>query len=87
MCDINNKLYLKSENRIIKGINFNIVFTIIENKNEKYTRIGIKTCDGEIEEETYHDALEMQDIDYLIDRMAVGLINRIQGEKKKAYIC
>ena len=88
MCDINNKLFLKSENRIIEGIKFNIMFTIVENKNEKYTRIGIKTYDGEIEDdETYHDALEMQDIDYLIDRMAVGLINRIQKERKQAYEC
>lgn len=86
MCDINSKLYLKSENRIIEGINFNIMFTIVENKNEKYTRIGIKTYDGEIEDdETYHDALEMQDIDYLIDRMVVGLINKYKKRKKQAY--
>ncbi len=83
MCDINNKLFLKSENRIIEGINFNIMFTIVESQNNKFTKIGIKTFDGEIgDEETYHDALEMQDIDYLIDRMIVGLINRIQEEKK-----
>lgn len=82
MCDINSKLYLKSENRIIEGINFNIMFTIVENKNEKYTRIGIKTYDGEIEDdETYHDALEMQDIDYLIDRMVVGIINQLHEKQ------
>lgn len=82
MCDINNKLFLKSENRIIEGIKFNIMFTIVESQNNKFTKIGIKTLDGEIgDEETYHDALEMQDIDYLIDRMAVGIINQLHEKQ------
>lgn len=86
MCKVNDRSFLMSERKIIDGVEFCILFIIVETQDEKYTRIGIQTYDGKVkDEETYHDALDMQDIDYLIDRMAVGLINRIQEERKQAY--
>lgn len=82
MSSANDKFFLQSEQKIINGIAFSILFTVVETKDKKYTRIGIKTCDEKFrEEETYSDALQMQDIDFLIDRMAIGLISRIKKKK------
>lgn len=86
MCKVNDRSFLMSGRKIIDEVEFCILFTIVETQDEKYTRIGIQTFDGKVkDEETYHDALEMQDIDYLIDRMAVGLINQLQEKQKKTY--
>lgn len=86
MCKANDRLSLMSSRKIINGIDLCIWFIIVETQDERYTRIGIQTFDGKIkDEETYNDALDMRDLDYLIDRMTVGIINQIQEKKKKTY--
>lgn len=59
---------------------FDIIITV-DMQNKKHTTISVEVTDQGIKEsETYHNVNQMQDIDFLIDRMTKEVLKRIHEQ-------
>lgn len=59
---------------------FDIIITV-DMQNKKHTTISVEVADQGIKEsETYHNVNQMQDIDFLIDRMTKEVLKRIHEQ-------
>lgn len=61
---------------------FNIIITVdIQDKNN--TTISVEVADRGIKEsETYQNVNQIQDIDFLIDRMTIGVIKQLHEKRE-----
>lgn len=65
---------------IIEVDGFDIIITV-DMQNKKHTTISVEVTDQGIKEsETYHNVNQMQDIDFLIDRMTKEVLKRIHEQ-------